>query len=156
MLVKEKARTMAPRPRWHSPRQRSSRAPLGPRPDMPLRLSDQPRDPDAEATLLESDGEGMLGLCVWRRLKEFFFIFKRTLGSSNKFTCVGRSAGDQTQTLTSELRSVTIMHQALHRWVPQVLRSAPWCAPQCSERVQELCQHKAEKLHTPSHQTRLI
>lgn len=64
MLVKEKARTMAPRPRWQSPRYRSSRAPPGPRPDMPLRLSDQPRDPEAEATLLESDGEGMLGLCV--------------------------------------------------------------------------------------------
>lgn len=31
---------------------------------MPLRLSDQPRDPEAEATLLESDGEGILGLCV--------------------------------------------------------------------------------------------
>lgn len=60
MLVNEKAKTMAPRPRWHSPRYRSSRAPPGPRPDMPLRLSDQPRDPEAEATLLESDGEGML------------------------------------------------------------------------------------------------
>lgn len=71
MLVKEKARTMAPRPRWHSPRYRSSRAPPGPRPDMPLRLSDQPRDPEADATLLESDGEGMLGSSAcgggWRR-----------------------------------------------------------------------------------------
>lgn len=61
MLVKENARTMAPRPRWHSPRYRSSLAPPGPRPDMPRRLSDQPRDPEAEATLLESEGEGMLG-----------------------------------------------------------------------------------------------
>ena len=64
MLVKEKASTMAPRPRWHSPRYRRSRAPSGPRPDIPLRLSDQPRDPEAEATLLESEGEGMFGFCV--------------------------------------------------------------------------------------------
>lgn len=65
MLVKEKARTMAPRPRWHKPKYRSSRAPPGPRPDMPLRLSDQPRDPVAEATLLESEGEGMFVLYSW-------------------------------------------------------------------------------------------
>ncbi|CAB1457149.1 unnamed protein product [Pleuronectes platessa] len=31
---------------------------------MPLRLSDHPRDPEAEATLLESDGEGMTGSSV--------------------------------------------------------------------------------------------
>lgn len=31
---------------------------------MPRRLSDQPRDPEAEATLLESDGEGMVGSSV--------------------------------------------------------------------------------------------
>lgn len=56
MLVKEKANTMAPRPRWHSPRYSSSRAlPLA---DMPLLLSDHPLEP--EATLLESEGEGML------------------------------------------------------------------------------------------------
>ena len=72
MLVKEKARTMAPRPRWHKPRYRSSRAPPGPRPDMPLRLSDQPRDPEAEATLLESEGEGMfvLSVCVYVCVEE--------------------------------------------------------------------------------------
>lgn len=64
MLVKEKANTIAPRPKWHSPRYRSSRAPPGPRPEMPRRLSDQPLDPEAEATLLESDGEGMLGSSV--------------------------------------------------------------------------------------------
>lgn len=78
MLVKEKARTMAPRPRWHSPRYRSSRAPPGPRPDMPLRLSDQPRDP--EATLLESDGEGMLSLSVcgggWERFHTYSGFIK--------------------------------------------------------------------------------
>lgn len=79
MLVKEKARTMAPRPRWHSPRYRSSRAPPGPRPDMPLRLSDQPLDPEAEATLLESDGEGMLSSCVFG--EEAGRGFKLTLGS---------------------------------------------------------------------------
>lgn len=70
MLVKEKARTMAPRPMWHSPRYRSSRAPPGPLPDIPLRLSDQPRDPEAETTLLESDGEGMVSLCVRVRRQE--------------------------------------------------------------------------------------
>lgn len=59
ILVKEKARTMAPKPIWHSPRYRSSRAPPAPRTDIPLRLSDQPRDPEAEAMLLESDSEGM-------------------------------------------------------------------------------------------------
>lgn len=94
MLVKEKARTIAPRPRWHSPRYSSSRAPPGPRPDMPLRLSDQPRDPEAEATLLESDGEGMLGCCVrvWRRLGE---VSRLLWVLKTKFRCVGRSTGEQ-------------------------------------------------------------
>lgn len=61
MLVKEKAKTMAPRPRWHSPRYSSKRA--LPRADMPLLLSDHPLEP--EATLLESEGEGMLELKYW-------------------------------------------------------------------------------------------
>lgn len=84
MLVKEKARTMAPRPRWQSPRYRSSRAPPDPRPDMPLRLSDHPRDPEAEATLLESDGEGMLGLSVC----DLLWVHK------TKFICMSRSTGE--------------------------------------------------------------
>lgn len=92
MLVKEKARTMAPRPRWHSPRYRSSRAPPGPRPDMPLRLSDQPRDPEAEATLLESDGEGMLGSSG---AEEAGVEVSRSLWvHKTKFGCVGRSAAE--------------------------------------------------------------
>lgn len=81
MLVKEKAKTMAPRPRWHSPKYRSSRAPPGPRPDMPRRLSDQPRDPEAEATLLESDGEGILGSSVFggRRFDAHSGFIKQSL-----------------------------------------------------------------------------
>lgn len=93
MLVKEKARTMAPRPRWQRPRYRSSRAPPGPRPDMPLRLSDQPRDPEAEATLLESDGEGMIELvCEWGRLGK---ISHSLWVHKTKFSRVDRSTGEQ-------------------------------------------------------------
>ena len=111
MLVKEKARTMAPRPRWHSPRYRSSRAPPGPRPDMPLRLSDHPRDPEAEATLLESDGEGMLGSCVCvcvcvcvcggglERLHSSLCVHETNL------CCVGRGAGEHKRWLQSSTLS---------------------------------------------------
>lgn len=87
MLVKEKARTMAPRPRWHSPRYRSTLAPPGPRPDMPLRLSDQPRDPEAEATLLESDGEGMLDSSLRRRRRRLGEVSRSLWVHKTKFSC---------------------------------------------------------------------
>lgn len=112
MLVNEKARTMAPRPRWHSPRYRSSRAPPGPRPEMPRRLSDQPLDPEAEATLLESEGEGMLGLVVERR----------------------QDSEELIKAITPGLGLVT---PGVHRSGPEVLRRASWGPCQY---VQELCQ----------------
>lgn len=100
ILVKEKARTMAPRPMWQRPRYRSSRAPLAPLPDIPLRLSDQPRDPETEAMLLESDGEGMT-LCM-----------EVEAGLTNQSWAVCRKRPEQ----QIELRSVRVMQQTLQRW----------------------------------------
>lgn len=72
-LVKLKASTMAPSARWHKPRYSSTRALV--RPDIPLRLPDRARDPDIEATLLESDGEGMMAteklLKLWDYVTQF-------------------------------------------------------------------------------------
>lgn len=59
---------------------------------MPLRLSDQPRDPEAEATLQESDGEGMVGSSVtgggWAGGFTLSHWFHET-----KFNCEGESTG---------------------------------------------------------------
>lgn len=88
---------MAPKPMWHSPRYRSSRAPPAPLPDIPLRLSDQPRDPEAEAMLLESDGEGMT-LCT-----------DVEAGLTNQSSVVCRKRRQQKR----ELRSVRVMQQTL-------------------------------------------
>lgn len=102
ILVKEKARTMAPKPMWHSPRYRSRRAPPAPLPDIPLRLSDQPRDPEAEAMLLESDGEGMTP-CM-----------DVDAGPTDQSWVVCRKRREQKRWL----RSAGVTQQTLQRWVP--------------------------------------
>ncbi len=71
-LVKLKASTMAPRARWHKPRYSRTRALV--RPDIPLRLPDKARDPDIEATLLESDGEGMMANEIPPKLLDYMWL----------------------------------------------------------------------------------
>lgn len=127
---------------------------------MPLRLSDQPRDPEAEATLLESDGAGMAGMharvcvCVYRRQEVVSHLL---WAHETKLSCVGRRAAEHKEggtwmLLVGEIHSAKFMRRPLCWQVPWVLRKAPWCALKPGE-SKNFVSRKLRALHAHGHQT---